>query len=91
MRGRRTRCPATPLALTSKRRGWQALLWVLPLAGSLDVLCLLVWGGRQAHAGAGKREYLSELPSWVGHGGPGVQWPDSAPSWRGRASTALRV
>lgn len=88
-RGLRAPGPATPLELTSAPRHAGALLRVLPLARTLDVLCRLVWGGRPAHARVGERaccERWSELPSRVHHRGPEGQWLESAPSWRGRDS-----
>ena len=88
-RGVRAPGPATPLKLTSAPRAAGALLPVLPLAGTLGVLCRRVWGGRPAHARVGERECCerwSELRGRVHHRGPEGQWPESAPSWRCRDS-----
>lgn len=86
LRGRRGPCPATPLELTSVRRGWRASLRVLPSARSLAALCRLDWGGRQAHAGAGQRERCSPV---VRQGKSPWTWRAMArlaPSCRGRGS-----
>lgn len=67
--------PCHALGAAVRAEGWRASLRVLPLAGSLEALCRLVWGGRQAHARAEKPECGSELSGRVK---PGLPWLSDA-------------
>lgn len=57
--------PRHTLGADVRAEGWRASLRVWPLAASLEALCRLVWGGRQAHARAEKPECGSELSGRV--------------------------
>lgn len=61
VRGAQGTLPCHALGADIRAEGRAAVLRVLPLAGRLDALCRLVWGGRQAHARAGERERCSGL------------------------------